>query len=286
MRSTPYLSALGAILYLALMTRPDIAYAVGYLGRFSANPGPKHWAALKHLLRYLKGTADYKLTYKGDGATVRFDTYCDSSHGDCIDTGRSTGAYVAAATRKQWITEASRSGAHYRMVKYTDGCTFETQGPPSGKLNVARRPSEVKGWIGSKKKELIPDIAIPDYRERWKGWWQMLQPDWQRDDSGSTRGRVVPDTGDWGALRKGGTSGLYTVVVSLAWWVGRVSDPNNALWDVVGDVEWVLIELGKLPPAITKAKGKRRLADAGDSVILDGPRKRSKSAKALMVSGA
>ncbi|KAJ3501517.1 hypothetical protein NMY22_g18902 [Coprinellus aureogranulatus] len=37
---------------------------------------------------------DYGLTYKGDGATVRFDTYCNSSLGDCIDTGRSTGAYV------------------------------------------------------------------------------------------------------------------------------------------------------------------------------------------------
>ncbi|KAJ3494544.1 hypothetical protein NMY22_g20057 [Coprinellus aureogranulatus] len=108
MRSTPYLSALGAILYLALMTRPDIAYAVGYLGRFSANPGPKHWAALKHLLRYLKGTADYKLTYKGDGATVRFDTYCDSSHGDCIDTGRSTGAYVTTMAGGRAISWSSK----------------------------------------------------------------------------------------------------------------------------------------------------------------------------------
>lgn len=80
--------------YLATMTRPDISYAVGYLGRFSSNPGPRHWAALKHLLRYLKGTMDYKLTYQGNDPTVRFNTYCDASHGDCLDSGQSTGGYI------------------------------------------------------------------------------------------------------------------------------------------------------------------------------------------------
>jgi hypothetical protein len=51
MRTVPYLSAVGSLNYLSTMTRPDIAYVVGYLGRFSSNPGPCHWAAVKHLLR-------------------------------------------------------------------------------------------------------------------------------------------------------------------------------------------------------------------------------------------
>ncbi|KAF7773598.1 hypothetical protein Agabi119p4_5765 [Agaricus bisporus var. burnettii] len=43
------------------MTRPDIAYAVSYLGRFNSNPAPAHWLAVKHLFRYLIGTMHYKL---------------------------------------------------------------------------------------------------------------------------------------------------------------------------------------------------------------------------------
>ena len=90
----PYLSAVGALQYLATMTRPDIAYAVSYLGRFNSNPGPRHWTAAKHLMRYCKGTMDYKLTYSGPLEPELFTTFCDASHGDCKDSGRSTGGYL------------------------------------------------------------------------------------------------------------------------------------------------------------------------------------------------
>ena len=53
MKSVPYLAAVGALIYLATTTRPDIAYTVGYLARFNSNPGLAHWQAVKHLLRYL-----------------------------------------------------------------------------------------------------------------------------------------------------------------------------------------------------------------------------------------
>src|SRR5882762_9526223 len=56
MKSVPYLAAVGALMYLATSTRPDIAYTVGYLARFNSNPGIAHWQAVKQLLRYLKGT--------------------------------------------------------------------------------------------------------------------------------------------------------------------------------------------------------------------------------------
>ncbi|RXW18307.1 hypothetical protein EST38_g7548 [Candolleomyces aberdarensis] len=99
MRTVPYLSAVGSLNYLSTMTRLDISYAVGYLGRFSSNPGPRHWATVKHLFRYLKGSMDYKLTYSGKDTSVVFDTYCDASHGDCLDSGRSTGGYLTVIGR-------------------------------------------------------------------------------------------------------------------------------------------------------------------------------------------
>ena len=39
MSEVPYINAVGALMYLATCTRPDIAYTVSQLGRFSSNPG-------------------------------------------------------------------------------------------------------------------------------------------------------------------------------------------------------------------------------------------------------
>ena len=44
-------------------TRPDIAYAVSRLSRYTHNPSDNHWIALKCLLKYLKGTIDWGLRY-------------------------------------------------------------------------------------------------------------------------------------------------------------------------------------------------------------------------------
>jgi hypothetical protein len=94
MKSVPYMNAVGKLMYLALTTRPDIAYSVGVLARFNSNPGPLHWKAAKHLLRYLKGTSDHKLVYGPDGSTEPFSTFSDADHGGNPDNGKSTGGYV------------------------------------------------------------------------------------------------------------------------------------------------------------------------------------------------
>jgi hypothetical protein len=49
MEKIPYINAVGSLMYLATMTRPDIAYTVGVLARFNSNPGMAHWKAVKHL---------------------------------------------------------------------------------------------------------------------------------------------------------------------------------------------------------------------------------------------
>lgn len=58
-----YQSLIGSIMYIALGTRPDIAFAVQHLSQFSSNPMPDHLTAAKQVLRYLKGTADVGLQY-------------------------------------------------------------------------------------------------------------------------------------------------------------------------------------------------------------------------------
>ncbi len=63
MRDVPYCEAVGALNWATLATRPDIAFAVSTVARFSANPGMAHWTAVKHIFRYLAGTCDLWLTY-------------------------------------------------------------------------------------------------------------------------------------------------------------------------------------------------------------------------------
>jgi hypothetical protein len=45
MKKFPYLVAVGLLMYAAMGTHPDIAFAVAHLSQFSLNPGPEHWMA-------------------------------------------------------------------------------------------------------------------------------------------------------------------------------------------------------------------------------------------------
>ena len=105
-----YRSVIGALLYVSCCTRPDIAYAVNKLAKFSNNPGIVHFRGLLHLIGYLKNTSTkglrffsnyedssiYKLLSEHDISTTNQSviTFTDSSWNDCIDTGRSTGGNV------------------------------------------------------------------------------------------------------------------------------------------------------------------------------------------------
>ena len=64
MKSVPYASAVGSLNYLQTCTRPDISYTVGMLGRYQSDLGMDYWKAAKKIMRYLKGTIDYMLTYR------------------------------------------------------------------------------------------------------------------------------------------------------------------------------------------------------------------------------
>jgi hypothetical protein len=96
MKSVPYRELLGAIAYLAIATRPDIAYTVSVLARFSHNPGRAHWTALKHLLRYLQGTIGCGISYAPDpdSSDELFSSFTDSDHAGNPDNMRSTSGFV------------------------------------------------------------------------------------------------------------------------------------------------------------------------------------------------
>ena len=59
----PYLSIIGALMYLANCTLLDIAFYVNLLVRYSFALTQRHYNGIKHILRYLQGTIDLSLFY-------------------------------------------------------------------------------------------------------------------------------------------------------------------------------------------------------------------------------
>ena len=51
----PYAKAIGSLMYVALSTQPDLAFAIQHLSQFITTYGAEHWTTIKHILRYLKG---------------------------------------------------------------------------------------------------------------------------------------------------------------------------------------------------------------------------------------
>ena len=91
-----YRSLIALANFISCWTRPDITFVVNKLCKYMSNPGPVHWQALKHLLRYLKGTAHVGLFYNFSSAAnvPALHGYTDASYADCPDTSKSTIGYV------------------------------------------------------------------------------------------------------------------------------------------------------------------------------------------------
>ncbi|RVW29447.1 Retrovirus-related Pol polyprotein from transposon TNT 1-94 [Vitis vinifera] len=120
MKTIPYSSVVGSLMYAQVCTRPDIAFVVGMLGRYLSNPGSQHWKAAKKVLRYLQGTKDLMLTYQ---RTSLLDVvgFCDADFAGCIDDKKSTTGYifmmaggvVSWKSVKQTLTTSSTMEAEY-----------------------------------------------------------------------------------------------------------------------------------------------------------------------------
>ena len=79
-------------MYAMVCTRPDIAHAVGVVSRFLSNPGKEHWAAVKQILRYLRGTFRLGLCFGNDEPVL--EGYIDADMAGDIDSMKSTSRFL------------------------------------------------------------------------------------------------------------------------------------------------------------------------------------------------
>ncbi|KAJ9552498.1 hypothetical protein OSB04_016543 [Centaurea solstitialis] len=94
MKSVPYASAIGSIMYAMLCTRPDVAYSVSVTSRYQQNPGEPHWVAVKNILKYLRRTKEMFLVFGGSEDEISVTGYSDASFQTDRDDFRSQSGYV------------------------------------------------------------------------------------------------------------------------------------------------------------------------------------------------
>lgn len=93
MSTVPYRQAVGALRYLADVSRPDIAAAVGAVSRHCEAPEPQHWQAVCRIFKYLVGTKDFALEFK-QCDDIKLEAFADANWGGDLETRRSTTAYI------------------------------------------------------------------------------------------------------------------------------------------------------------------------------------------------
>ncbi|GKC75801.1 zinc finger, CCHC-type containing protein, partial [Tanacetum coccineum] len=99
-----YSRVIGYFMYAMIYTRPDIAFVVGKLTRYTTDLGTQHWQAIQRVLKYLKKTMDYKLTYTSSPLVL--EGYTDARWICNTEDNSSTSGWVfllAAGKEAEWL---------------------------------------------------------------------------------------------------------------------------------------------------------------------------------------
>ena len=118
----PYAKAISSLMYVALSTQPNLAFAIQHLSQFIMSYGVEHWTAIKNVLRYLKGSCDSRITFTWD-VGLNLEIFVDSNYANRMDA-LSMNGYVAIleggaiawSSKKQWMIVLSTTEAKYMAL--------------------------------------------------------------------------------------------------------------------------------------------------------------------------
>ena len=115
-----YQSAVGALMYAMLGSRPEIAYAVSKVSQYCTNPDATHWTAAKRFFRYLAGTPNRGLCYGYQGTGAGYTDADWASSDDRKSIGGYTfllnGAAICWQSKKQPTVALSSTEAEYMAL--------------------------------------------------------------------------------------------------------------------------------------------------------------------------
>lgn len=118
----PYQQLIGSLMYLAVLTRPDISFSVSYLSQFNNCFSEVHWTHAKRILKYLQKTKSYGLVYTRDNNNL--EGFVDADWGsNSIDrksyTGfcfKLSGAVISFECKKQQTVALSSTESEYMAI--------------------------------------------------------------------------------------------------------------------------------------------------------------------------
>ncbi|CAJ2635972.1 unnamed protein product [Trifolium pratense] len=118
--ATEYRQMIGCLMYL-LATRPDLAFSVCLVARYMDRPTELHLAAVKRILRYLKGTINLGILYQRNQGELKLQGWTDSDYAGDLDDRKSTSGYVfmygngpiSWSSKKQAIVTLSTTEAEF-----------------------------------------------------------------------------------------------------------------------------------------------------------------------------
>jgi len=121
--SAPYREAIGCLMYLAVATRPDLAFSVSYVSQFLKQPSEQQWTLVKRIFRYLKGSTDKGIVYRAEKAGL-LHVYSDADYASDPVTRRSvsgmvsmySGGAVSWASQRQKCVSLSTTQAEYNIA--------------------------------------------------------------------------------------------------------------------------------------------------------------------------
>ena len=94
----PYKQAVGDLLWISGMTRPDIASAVRAVARHAHNPAARHCKAARKIIAYLKATKDLGVVLRW-GGDLKLSLFADADYADiCNDRRSVSGVAVMLGT--------------------------------------------------------------------------------------------------------------------------------------------------------------------------------------------
>ena len=135
---TAYMAIVGGLLWLANMTRVDIAYSASQLARFMTNPGPSHFNAAIRVLIYVRDTTDRALVMQPN-PDRNLESYVDSN----------------------WATKFSCSGGMFFFY----GCLFHWFSKMQRSVTLSSAEAEFFGAMLAAKevifiRELLIDLGF------------------------------------------------------------------------------------------------------------------------------
>jgi len=97
-------------------------------------------------------------------------------------------------------------------------------------------------------------------------WWKTLQPSWRLTHAQVfIYSRDMPSGETWQDLKKGGSAGIYFVVMGLSWWVkAQLVKHDVNVWSIVDDITWVIQEMKKYRASSVSSSSEKRPHDGED----------------------